>query len=610
MHASHKGRIWSLDPLPSGEDIPLDRATRQTDWLPRFHSSTSRLRPERRNYNAERILWIEIQTKTICRTTNPSYKRGSRWCSRYYTPPTRANQVRFPAGSLPGFRTWESCRTMPLLGGFSRVSPVSPTFAFRRCSMLTSLHPSSDIKNAMLKAAQISSYSHTQDKQFVKRKIKSKAKTIQYSHILKCAFSKYKTRRENYKTAIYSLMTKNYKTVGQYHLGSPLVDDRPIMNAVKYRVVSGVVWANRMMVSSITDANRTGVLAVVDIGDSLIICLKCHSRAAIWRPHKGPELPTINWRDRTNPRAAGVPLNSRSIRTDWGNRHQSGDHAEQLTIQKRNYLAPMRVKRGQHGAAPECEVGGNGRSPKKPARQAASSGTIPTRKNPGATPKGIEHFSPWWRASGLPTEPPRPPTTQSYFNWINEPILLFSNEAYSQPLELFIDLQVPQLNDVEIRNGCAVTAIALVHSGKNTADHSQRRYCASCCSNRPVRSQLTCTHTALSYECRGSGTGDTKTHAQRLIAPKRKACIVSVVTLYCANKRSTLSMAPVTGCHLSTKFIITPMSTPSTLLTSLGAESLGTAIQPADIGVAKLRRPRRKTYNLPGRNRRARGVDG
>ncbi|KAJ8866043.1 hypothetical protein PR048_033567 [Dryococelus australis] len=33
----------------------------------------------------------------------------------------------------------------------------------------------------------------------------------------------------------------------QYHLGSPLVDDRPIVNAVKYRVVPGVVWTNRTM---------------------------------------------------------------------------------------------------------------------------------------------------------------------------------------------------------------------------------------------------------------------------------------------------------------------------------------------------------------------------
>ncbi|KAJ8898269.1 hypothetical protein PR048_003629 [Dryococelus australis] len=41
-------------------------------------------------------------------------------------------------------------------------------------------------------------------------------------------------------------------------LGSLLVDDRPIMNALKYKVVSGVVGINRTMVSSSTDTNRTG----------------------------------------------------------------------------------------------------------------------------------------------------------------------------------------------------------------------------------------------------------------------------------------------------------------------------------------------------------------
>ncbi|KAJ8876268.1 hypothetical protein PR048_024178 [Dryococelus australis] len=40
-----------------------------------------------------------------------------------FSPPANANRVRKsgsdPAGSLPDFRTWESCRTMPLVGGFS-----------------------------------------------------------------------------------------------------------------------------------------------------------------------------------------------------------------------------------------------------------------------------------------------------------------------------------------------------------------------------------------------------------------------------------------------------------------------------------------------------------
>ncbi|KAJ8886795.1 hypothetical protein PR048_013007 [Dryococelus australis] len=57
------------------------------------------------------------------------------------SPPTNGNRVRFLAGSLPDFRAWEFCRTMPLVGGFSRGFPVSPTLAFRRCSILNSLHP-------------------------------------------------------------------------------------------------------------------------------------------------------------------------------------------------------------------------------------------------------------------------------------------------------------------------------------------------------------------------------------------------------------------------------------------------------------------------------------
>ncbi|KAJ8879279.1 hypothetical protein PR048_019886 [Dryococelus australis] len=43
-----------------------------------------------------------------------------------YSPPTRANRVQSPAGSLPDFRKWESCRTIPLVGGFTRRSSVLP----------------------------------------------------------------------------------------------------------------------------------------------------------------------------------------------------------------------------------------------------------------------------------------------------------------------------------------------------------------------------------------------------------------------------------------------------------------------------------------------------
>ncbi|KAJ8897818.1 hypothetical protein PR048_003171 [Dryococelus australis] len=54
------------------------------------------------------------------------------------SPPTRANRAQSPAGS-PDFRKGESYRTMPLVGGFSRGSPVSPAPSFWRRSIFTSI---------------------------------------------------------------------------------------------------------------------------------------------------------------------------------------------------------------------------------------------------------------------------------------------------------------------------------------------------------------------------------------------------------------------------------------------------------------------------------------
>ncbi|KAJ8886198.1 hypothetical protein PR048_012407 [Dryococelus australis] len=52
----------------------------------------------------------------------------------------QGEQGSIPGRFTPDFRKWESCRTMPLTGGFSRESPLySPTSSFRRCSTLTSL---------------------------------------------------------------------------------------------------------------------------------------------------------------------------------------------------------------------------------------------------------------------------------------------------------------------------------------------------------------------------------------------------------------------------------------------------------------------------------------
>ncbi|KAJ8874542.1 hypothetical protein PR048_025402 [Dryococelus australis] len=63
-----------------------------------------------------------------------------------------AKWVRFPEGSLPNFCIWESCRTIQLVSGFARGSPVSLFRAFWRCSILTSL-----LITSMLRVTKISS---------------------------------------------------------------------------------------------------------------------------------------------------------------------------------------------------------------------------------------------------------------------------------------------------------------------------------------------------------------------------------------------------------------------------------------------------------------------
>ncbi|KAJ8896055.1 hypothetical protein PR048_001396 [Dryococelus australis] len=63
--------------------------------------------------------WQGVEPKT---QTPPRAVAERLACS----PPTMANRVQAPAGSLPDFRMWEYCRTMPLVGGFSRASPHFP----------------------------------------------------------------------------------------------------------------------------------------------------------------------------------------------------------------------------------------------------------------------------------------------------------------------------------------------------------------------------------------------------------------------------------------------------------------------------------------------------
>ncbi|KAJ8889548.1 hypothetical protein PR048_009047 [Dryococelus australis] len=69
------------------------------------------------------------------------------------SPPTKGNRFQSLAGSLPDFRMRESCRTMQLVGGLSRLFLVSPALPFLRCSVVTSITLTA-LKTMMLRAAQ------------------------------------------------------------------------------------------------------------------------------------------------------------------------------------------------------------------------------------------------------------------------------------------------------------------------------------------------------------------------------------------------------------------------------------------------------------------------
>ncbi|KAJ8885685.1 hypothetical protein PR048_011883 [Dryococelus australis] len=76
------------------------------------------------------------------------------------SPPTKANRVQSPAGPPSNFCMSESFRTMPLVEGFCRGSPISPALSFRRCSILTST-PSSALMTSLVRAAQVSILAHS-----------------------------------------------------------------------------------------------------------------------------------------------------------------------------------------------------------------------------------------------------------------------------------------------------------------------------------------------------------------------------------------------------------------------------------------------------------------
>ncbi|KAJ8877530.1 hypothetical protein PR048_021985 [Dryococelus australis] len=70
-------------------------------------------------------------SRSAAQASDTTFRTGS-------SPPTKVNLVQSPVWP-PDFRKWESCRAMPLVGGFPRGSPISTAPSLRRCSIFTSI---------------------------------------------------------------------------------------------------------------------------------------------------------------------------------------------------------------------------------------------------------------------------------------------------------------------------------------------------------------------------------------------------------------------------------------------------------------------------------------
>ncbi|KAJ8877915.1 hypothetical protein PR048_022374 [Dryococelus australis] len=139
---SHR-RYQGTNPRPSDNASPCFRATQRRQT---FNGDATR--PSVRKVDPRAWVTGKVASTDATRGSTTYYRHsdvvtiGAEVVERLdCSPPTKTNWVQSPAGSIKDLHKWKSCRTIPLVGGFSRRFPVSSTLELRRCSVPTSYHP-------------------------------------------------------------------------------------------------------------------------------------------------------------------------------------------------------------------------------------------------------------------------------------------------------------------------------------------------------------------------------------------------------------------------------------------------------------------------------------
>ncbi|KAJ8875000.1 hypothetical protein PR048_022890 [Dryococelus australis] len=181
------------------------------------------------------------------------------------------------------------------------------------------------------------------------------------------------------------------------------------LRSLAYRVVYGVVWTNRTMVSSNTNTNRTGVLAVVNVGLTLPADSPTSSEPLAAR--------TSQPGTRPGPAASRTANQRVAISSLASHQGDPGSIPGRVTGRCRwsaGFLGDLPVPPPLHsGAAPCSPISPSWEIPGRTAYQRHRPARFPLARVREQPRPGIEPGWPRWEAGSLITEPPRPPTNRS-----------------------------------------------------------------------------------------------------------------------------------------------------------------------------------------------------
>ncbi|KAJ8867335.1 hypothetical protein PR048_031136 [Dryococelus australis] len=332
-------------------------------------------------------------------------------------------------GIHPDLHMWESCLTMPLVGGFSGASPPSPRLFIPELLHTDLTSPSSALKTLLLTLDSLLVY--------------------KYAHI-KCALvvcSDSGGRRFGYssptgvKHSVDQLIGPHgvwhWRTLPQSSSSTVTADNQCaadigifVHKSVEYSLATTLAQNQYCGWMILTRTRLSVCLRITDVqyrsylfptGQPVRKCLLTEigrwakaerimqCRQASVRHKTRPDRRA----DKATPGAHGeCHVCTMNISSPGGGLHTGSRHANILQscnpagrksgVGDRLYKDPLPLP---GGGQPPCLRGRE--IPENTRRPAASHGTIPTGENPGVTRPGIEPSSSRWEVSSLPSTPPR-----------------------------------------------------------------------------------------------------------------------------------------------------------------------------------------------------------